>query len=291
VYGTIRLMSDRNWLIAFDLDGTLLDDSMTISDESRLGLEKLSDSGHACVVISARMVKSILACIGSLPFAMVAGSNGAVIYNPVSGISRTTGTIDSRIVQDIIQTYCIGKDTILHLFSPDGAWISRYDENDPFSRSYQESLDPGILDCSIDFDTCIAVEIIVQERSEYGLVAEKMRAKYPSCSISASGYGYISITGSSVDKGIALQNIADELGIPIERSLAIGDSHSDIPMLSTAADSIAMVNGATDVKKTGKRMSTFDNNSSGAVREAISVINELEHNGNSKKKETSTDKN
>ena len=50
------------------------------------------------------------------------------------------------------------------------------------------------------------------------------------------------------DKSTAMRVVLEELGIPVERSIAMGDSSNDIEILRAAGTSVAMANASDDVK-------------------------------------------
>jgi hydroxymethylpyrimidine pyrophosphatase-like HAD family hydrolase len=67
---------------------------------------------------------------------------------------------------------------------------------------------------------------------------------------------------AAVDKGVALRLLAAELGIPMERVAAIGDSFNDLPLLRAAGFAIAMGSAPDSLKA-----------------EADAVVADVEHDG------------
>ena len=59
---------------------------------------------------------------------------------------------------------------------------------------------------------------------------------------------YTEIVPKGYSKGKAVEIVEDVLGIPHESTVAIGDSHNDIPMLEYCATSIAMGNALDEIK-------------------------------------------
>ena len=57
-------------------------------------------------------------------------------------------------------------------------------------------------------------------------------------------------------KASAMNFVADALKIPMNRTVAIGDSSNDIPMISRAAIGIAMGNATEDVKEIADYVTT-----------------------------------
>jgi hydroxymethylpyrimidine pyrophosphatase-like HAD family hydrolase len=60
---------------------------------------------------------------------------------------------------------------------------------------------------------------------------------------------YVVITHPEADKGTALEMVCNELGVAREGVIAIGDSESDLGMLSWAGLGIAMKNSPDEVRK------------------------------------------
>ncbi len=51
------------------------------------------------------------------------------------------------------------------------------------------------------------------------------------CSVSYSSNCYMEFNKEGVDKGVGLQHLADQLGIKIEETIAVGDNYNDMAML------------------------------------------------------------
>ena len=68
----------------------------------------------------------------------------------------------------------------------------------------------------------------------------------------------IEVTARGVDKGEALLQLADLLGIPRESTLAVGDSENDRAMLEKAGVAAVMANGMPHIKALADLVSTND---------------------------------
>ncbi|MGX6961901.1 Cof-type HAD-IIB family hydrolase [Vagococcus xieshaowenii] len=81
----------------------------------------------------------------------------------------------------------------------------------------------------------------------------------------------IEINHQNAQKGIAVKQLADQLNIPLEQVMTIGDNFNDLSMLAIAGVSFAMGNAEQDVKETAKYITDL-NTESGvgkAIRRAI----------------------
>ena len=57
------------------------------------------------------------------------------------------------------------------------------------------------------------------------------------------------VVNRKFDKGQAILRVCDDLGIPVENSVAFGDSMNDWEMIETAGLGICMDNGSPKLKK------------------------------------------
>lgn len=73
------------------------------------------------------------------------------------------------------------------------------------------------------------------------------------------------------DKGTAIREVANILGIPIENTVAFGDSSNDYEMIKEAGIGVAMGNSSEDVKE----VATFvtDNCGEGGIKNALIKLN------------------
>lgn len=85
--------------------------------------------------------------------------------------------------------------------------------------------------------------------------------------VTSSYFNNIEINHINAQKGLALEKIAQELGVSMDHVFAIGDNDNDLSMLERAGYSVAMGNGTERVKATAKyQTTTFDQ---GGVAKAI----------------------
>ena len=84
-------------------------------------------------------------------------------------------------------------------------------------------------------------------------------------------------------KGIALEKLAETLGVELNETMAIGDNLNDISMLKRVGTSVAMGNATSEVKAIADVV-TGENTHDG-VAEAIEKVlnNELEFTSNEKR--------
>ncbi len=74
-------------------------------------------------------------------------------------------------------------------------------------------------------------------------------------------------------KGIALETIAERLGIEMKEVMSIGDNLNDLSMLEKVGYPVAMENGVEEVKKIAKYV-TDTNENSGVGKAIMKLLRE-----------------
>lgn len=97
--------------------------------------------------------------------------------------------------------------------------------------------------------------------------AGKTLAESPNLAVSSSSRGNLEITHSDAQKGIALETIAERLGISMQDVMAIGDNLNDVSMLERVGHPVAMANATDKVKEVAQFVT--DNNENSGVGKAI----------------------
>ena len=70
----------------------------------------------------------------------------------------------------------------------------------------------------------------------------------------ADGYGFYDIVRGGMDKGVGLTDLCARLDLPLEETVAAGDSANDLSMLRTAGLGVCMANGTEDAKAAADRV-------------------------------------
>jgi Cof subfamily protein (haloacid dehalogenase superfamily) len=236
-------------LIASDLDGTLLrSDRETVSARTRAALKRASDAGIAIVLVSARGPRGVTAIADMLSIdGLAICSNGAIVYDFATSETIRHRQLASEVAVDMIRKLrerlpdvCFGAETgAVIALEPSfkGAWQGW---QPPEDTVYGDALDLVATPVTklIARDAGCSIEELADAAREVAGEA---------ATVSVSGEWVIEILAAGVNKAVALEELADALGVKADEVVAFGDYPNDLPMLAWAGRSIAPVNAHPEV--------------------------------------------
>ncbi|MEM7229690.1 MAG: TIGR01777 family oxidoreductase [Planctomycetota bacterium] len=243
---------DHIRMVAVDIDGTLLTSDGTIGR----GVINACRAAHraGCLVVPAtsrppRAVASIMQML-DVPGPVVA-YNGAIIWDPAERAVLHHETIDAdaarSIVSDVREAYpsiFIAVEIEDRWFTDraaqpsdgNGLWLTEPDGVQPL----YELLEQPITKLNI----VGPADMIAEVQSLIGDRYWKTRR----VSMFVSDPRFVQIMSPMVDKGIAVQRIARQHGIPQDQVMAIGDASNDMGMIEWAGFGVAVANAASPVR-------------------------------------------
>lgn len=100
-------------------------------------------------------------------------------------------------------------------------------------------------------------------------------AERSNLAVSSSSIGNIEITHSDAQKGLALQALAEQLGVNVTDTMAIGDNLNDKSMLDRVGVAVAMENALPELKENATFV-TDSNENSGVAKAIYRVLGKEE---------------
>ena len=267
-------------LIAFDLDGTVLDSLKRLSGRNRAALKACAEKGIVLVPATGRAAAGISPAIRDIP---------GVRY----GITTNGGTITDLKTGEILDRQTISGEKALRLMKV----ISRYHAMyDPYING-RGITQPEFYDHMDEFGLTPVIQEMVRATRDVvlniqdyvkqtGAEVEKiniyladLKDREPlqrqleqeeGLSITSSLYNNLEVNDAKATKGQALKRLADYLNIPMEAVMAFGDGGNDLSMIQAAGTGVAMANGLETVKAAADYI-TLDNDQDG-VADAIEKL-------------------
>ena len=272
-------------LIAFDLDGTLLDDEKGLPPENRAALQAAGDAGVILVPATGRILKGLPDWFLELGlFRYFIFANGAEIYDLQEERSIHRACIAPALAAEACR-YMDGLPVLYDCYR-DGkgymtAWMyeqaPEYFDAEPEILKLVKSLRKPVPELKEDIlrENRPLEKLQMYFRPEdMGEREKQLKAlpeRFPDLKASSSLKNNIEINSASAGKGKALCRLCDLLAVRPDESAAFGDGLNDIEMLEEAGTGCAMANAAAAVRASADRV-VESNNDAGVGKEIFRML-------------------
>ena len=266
-------------LIAFDLDGTLLDDEKRIPPENLRALEAAAARGWVPVPATGRIVRGIPEPVKALPgLRYFIVSNGAGVYDAAADRLLYRGDVPLELALRCYE-YMDTLPVIYDCYQNESGWMTRsmYEACAPYFPT-----EPHMLE--IVKRLRVPVDDLKETLRQRGEPLQKLQMffkpedldererqlrripeLFPELVATTSVSNNIEINSVNAGKDKALLALAEHLGIRREETVAFGDGTNDLAMLRAAGLGVAMANADPKVKAAADEI-TGSNNDAGVAR-------------------------
>ena len=235
-------------LVALDIDGTLIDSDRRIPSGTVETLDLVRAAGHEVVLATGRSLAGLLPIATRLGLTdgWAVGSNGALTIRLDRAAPSGYDLVEAR------------------MFDPALA-IRRALDVAPSVRVAVEEIGWGWRTSGLfepdelngQQKTVLLADLMAEPATRVALAAPGIRrytdsVRASGVTVAGEGADWLDLTAPGVNKAVALDEVRDLLGIPVDRTVAIGDGVNDLDMLAWAGRSVAMgqapaiVRGAAD---------------------------------------------
>ena len=226
---------DHAWLVALDIDGTVLHEDGTLSQTVIREVQRVRDLGHEVTLATGRSVSMTLPVLEQLELSpeYVVSSNGAILLRRDE---REHRNYRREHVEHFDPTPVLKsiKERLPH---------AHYAvENETGMYRYTGWFPEGALDIvteQVDFDdllTTVATRVVViapgHDSKEFEDAVEQLGLHQVSYAVGWTNW--LDIAPDGVNKSTALERARQALGFPRHRVMAIGDGRNDIEMFRWA---------------------------------------------------------
>jgi 5-amino-6-(5-phospho-D-ribitylamino)uracil phosphatase len=246
----------KPYLIALDLDGTLLTDHKTISSYTKKVLQKAKEAGHYVMIATGRPFRASIMYYEELQLnTPIVNFNGAFVHHPNDdkwGMYHTP--LDLNTVKEIIevsQTYQV-KNIMAEIM--DDVYFHYHDEKllDIFSFG-NPKIQTGDLRQILPSDpTCLLIHSDEKQVETIRNHLSNVHADLIDHRRWGAPWHVIEIVKSGINKAVGVKKVADYYQIPPERIIAFGDEDNDLEMIEFAGYGIAMGNAIPQLKNIAK---------------------------------------
>ncbi|CAI6078897.1 Cof-type HAD-IIB family hydrolase [Cohnella sp. JJ-181] len=247
-------------LIAIDLDDTLLNDELEVTEATRSALAEAVSRGVHVTLATGRMfasAKQTAAQVGlNVPLITYQGS---LVRNLLDERTLYERAVDLEAVRKL---YDFTRERGLHLQTYIGDKLYSFDNGDRLAAYAKQSNIPYIVepDLSALPDGNHTKLLIIDEPALLDELAPELHALLgPEVHITKSKPHYLEFTHREGTKGHALRFLAEHYGLAMEETIAIGDSWNDREMIEAAGLGVAMANAVPALREIADYITASNN--------------------------------
>mgnify|MGYP003293983870 CR=1 FL=1 len=258
-------MDLKKKVIAFDMDGTLLNNKKKISLLTKLYLKKLSRKGHIIVLASGRPSRALYKYYNELKLKTpMICYNGAYVFNPHdSKFPKIEFEFPKKTILDVIdrikphiKTVMCESDTEIWVDKKDDylAKFFWYEGMDIHYGELKDTLNKNPMTCIVqtpfEYRDKSEIESVLKNNPELGVRFW-------------TGSPYFELFYKGTSKGNALKTICKYYGLTTEDLIVFGDAENDVEMFNVAGVSVLMKNSTYNLADKTTYISKKDNNHNG----------------------------
>lgn len=281
-------MNKIKYLIACDLDGTLLKEYSFISEFTAKVIKRVIDEGHIFCIVTGRPFRGSFDFYNQLSLdTIMINQNGSYITNP-SDIKFTPiiQTFNISIAIKLFSNKIIKSFTMNALIEGvNKGWMLKKPEDIEtkkmmFEMFHLEDRDITIINDNLEcLDTDISsilIHINKIDFLDFNLLLYEIKNIAPTLvvrnwSLKNNG-NIIEINSDYASKRNALKYLSSYYGIPRENCIAIGDGDNDVGMLSYASWGFALKNASQAACLAARYMTKFTNDDDGVAKELLEFL-------------------
>lgn len=268
-------------MIAVDMDGTLLRSDKSLDPDTIRDVEAAVGQGIQVVYGTGRAVPELEAYVKQLPCMRYAVAlSGALVYDFQERKTVFCRMMSGECIREIVGV-AHRYDAMAHLLAERES-IVRVDQVSHMADFHMGIYQPMFLELTRKVDDMRAeaagYDAIPKVNVYFRSAADREEAyealKHLPLSFAFAEGASLEMNAAGVTKASGLRALADLLGISLQDTVGIGDADNDRAMLEAVGLSVAMGNGAEDIKALCG-MITADNDHNG-VGKAIKKLLEKE---------------
>ena len=262
-------------ILAFDLDGTLLDDKGYLSEGNKAALIRAMEKGYHVVIatgrVKAALAKDVLECEG-IRYAVT--SNGARITDLHENKIIYENLLTEENVRSVLP-WMQDEEVMLEIFFEDDVYASRdclshvedYGVVTEKSRRYTLGTRKPVDDImKLVYDNIGSLEninILFGDQEKRIRFLNEVKQVEGVTAVSSMPHN-IEIGGTTTSKANALKELAELLGYDSSAIMAFGDSTNDTDMVRSAGIGVAMGNAVEELLEAADYI-TFTNDDDGVA--------------------------
>lgn len=254
----------EKFLIALDMDGTLLNSSLKITPFTKKILKYLKNQGHIIVLVSGRPKRSLLDYYNELELdTPLVCYNGAAIYKMKTNFPEYELKYN---LEDVLYCYnSIGKENIINAMCETDKKVYLLKDNQTFDRWFNRNgleVIEGDFNKTLKENTLSMIFNLEDEHIENIRAISKKLKNEAKIRIWSGGH-FVEIYYPKNNKFFGIQKLIEYYNLDLNHVIAFGDAGNDEEMIKYVKYGICMNNGDEEIKKCAFDVTHFDNDNDG----------------------------
>lgn len=267
-------MGQRIKMLAFDVDGTFVNDNKQIPEENLKILKVLSQKGVKLVLSTGRMPVSAKELTGDLKLGVhMSACNGGAMY--VNDGNENFELLEARYYDhDVIKSlleYLDSLNIYYHFYEKDYIYTNRPEEIvRKFYNIFVKNMEAVKIVESLSKVLTPDMDVLkagVADDGTFDFEAVKAHlSTNPNLDVRLSHASYIDINPVGINKWEGLKVFMEHFKISEDEVMYFGDHENDMECIEHAGFGVAMQNAMPHVKEKAKYVTRYDNNDAGMAR-------------------------
>lgn len=273
-----------NYMIAIDMDGTLLREDKTISKETIEYIKSLDEKGFLVVIASGRPYRAIKDYYEEMNMkSPIICYNGALVFNPSDKLyPKTRYMFEAKTIKSILKA--VGEENFNNILveNDKSLYLKDYiDELDKFFHFKGMEIHQGNIMDILDQKGYACIfntphdphirETLIKVCFSF----DNLGIRFWTGESSTTKEVYSELYYLNVSKYAAIEDVRKYYHIEKDNVMCFGDAENDIEMLRNVTHSVVMRNGSPELREEAKYIS-IDTNENDGVRKTIEkLIDEL----------------
>ncbi|WP_217428108.1 HAD family hydrolase [Microlunatus speluncae] len=241
-------------LVATDLDGTLLDDRLTVSPRTRAALDAVRAAGIVVVPVTARQPRGtrMIAEQGGFTEWALCG-NGAQCVHLGTGEVMFEAYVDVAVQRAVAEALADRVPGVLFVSVREAGEVFVAQDGYAAIADFEDhKRDPATMGghalAAVVAEPSLKFVVRHAERTPDELVAEVRALGLGGFAVTHSGAPFIEILAEGVNKAWGVAQLCERFGIDRSEVLAFGDAPNDAELLAWAGRGIAMANAHPEAR-------------------------------------------
>ena len=244
-------------LIAFDMDGTLLNSNKQISPETLNAIKRATDAGKTVILCTGRNLAELNAFTEIIPgLRYLDCVSGACVYDLKEKKTLYSQALDPGIVKKLME-FGMEEGAMIHVLSERS--IVQKDQQShmaDFHMGIYQTMFDQITDkleniynsfCEEPFPV-LKLNLYHRDEASRARTVERIKAAGLETALALAESTSLECSAKGIDKGVGLKKLREHLGLPLEQTIAVGDADNDTMALKTAGLAVAMGNATEPIK-------------------------------------------